>query len=65
MTKLLSVNETAYRLLISRTLLWRLRQREDFPAPVRLGQRRIAFNADAIDAWLAAQSAPLANNGEA
>jgi predicted DNA-binding transcriptional regulator AlpA len=65
MTKLLSVDETTSYLHISRTLLWRLRQSGNFPSPIRLGQRRIAFDADAINAWLAEQAAPCAANGEA
>jgi len=64
MTKLLSVDETTSHLHISRTLLWRLRQSGNFPSPIRLGQRRIAFDAAAIDAWLAAQ-VPATNDGEA
>lgn len=65
MAKLLSVEEVLSHLHISRTLLWRLRQSGNFPSPIRLGQRRIAFDADAINAWLAEQAAPCAANGEA
>lgn len=65
MAKLLTTDDVLSHLHISRTLLWRLRQTSNFPAPIRLGERRIAFDADAVDAWLAAQAAPRTSNGEA
>lgn len=52
MPNLSTVNELLADLKISRTLLWRLRQSNDFPPPIRLGQRRIVFDADAVNAWL-------------
>lgn len=52
MPNLSTVNELLADLKISRTLLWRLRRNSDFPAPIRLGERRIVFDADAVNAWL-------------
>lgn len=65
MSHLATVNEVLLGFKISRTLLWRLRQQEGFPAPIRVGQRRILFDADAIRAWLEIQSAPHAANDPA
>lgn len=52
MPHLSTVNELLAELKISRTLLWRLRQSNDFPAPIRLGQRRIVFDKNSVNAWL-------------
>lgn len=52
---LLDTREICRLLGISRTTLWRLRQRRDFPSPIRLSTRRIAWRRDAIDAWLEAR----------
>lgn len=62
MPHLATVNEVLSGFKISRTLLWRLRQQEGFPAPIRVGQRRILFDAEAIRAWLESQSATEAAN---
>lgn len=65
MSHLATVNEVLSGLKISRTLFWRVRQQEGFPAPIRVGQRRILFDVDAIRAWLEIQSAPQAANDPA
>ncbi len=52
---LLDTREICRLLGISRTTLWRLRQRRDFPSPIRLSTCRIAWRRDAIDAWLEAR----------
>jgi prophage regulatory protein len=36
----------------SKPHLWRLIKMKKFPAPVRIGQNRVAFVEDEIDAWL-------------
>ena len=41
------------KVAFSRATLDRLVQSGQFPAPIRLSQRRIAFNADAVDRWMA------------
>lgn len=65
MPHLATVNEVLSGFKISRTLFWRLRQQEGFPAPIRVGQRRILFDAEAIRAWLESQSATEAANDPA
>lgn len=65
MSHLATVNEVLSGFKISRTLLWRLRQQEGFPAPIRVGQRRILFDTEAIRDWLEIQSAPQAANDPA
>lgn len=62
MSNLATVPEVLSGFKISRTLLWRLRQQEGFPAPIRVGQRRILFDTEAIRAWLDSQSAPQPAN---
>lgn len=52
---LLDAREVCRLLGISRTTLWRLRERRDFPIPIQLSIRRIAWRRDAIDAWLEAR----------
>lgn len=37
---------------LSRSWRWRLSRRGQFPMPVKLGSRRIAYRADAIQAWI-------------
>jgi len=52
-----------------RSWLYRLIRAGKFPKPIKLGERRIAFLEDEVDAWLAArvaerdQAAPPANEG--
>lgn len=65
MSHLATVEEVVSGFKISRTLFWRLRQQEGFPAPIRVGQRRILFDAEAIRAWLESQSATQAANDPA
>lgn len=62
MPHLSTVEEVISGFKISRTLLWRLRQQEGFPSPIRVGQRRILFDTEAIRAWLESQSATQAAN---
>jgi predicted DNA-binding transcriptional regulator AlpA len=37
---------------MSRTTVWRLRKREQFPPPIKLSERRIAWRRADIEAWL-------------
>lgn len=64
MATLLSIDDVLSQLHISRTLLWRLRRSGNFPAPIRLGERRIAFDQSSLDSWIAAQSQPTTINVE-
>lgn len=50
--ELLSVKDTARRLTISERTLWRLlSRRKDFPKPIRVSERRLAFRPHEIDAY--------------
>nr|WP_236884150.1 AlpA family phage regulatory protein [Devosia sp. A16] len=52
---LISLNEICATLTVSRTAVNILRAAGDFPQPVELGERRIAFVRDEFDAWLQAR----------
>lgn len=49
---LISLKEICATLTVSRTAVNILRAAGDFPQPVELGERRIAFVRDEFDAWL-------------
>ncbi len=52
--QIIAPEETAKRLAISETTLWRLRRDDpDFPVAVRVGARRIGFREDEVDRWIA------------
>jgi predicted DNA-binding transcriptional regulator AlpA len=56
--QIISAEETAARLTISETTLWRLRRADpDFPVAVRVGARRIGFREDDLDRWIRAGGA--------
>jgi prophage regulatory protein len=38
---------------LSLATIWRMRQRGEFPAPIRLGPRRVGYLRSEIDTWLA------------
>lgn len=40
------------KIALSRTTLDRLVADGDFPAPIKLTQRRVAYNADAVEKWM-------------
>ncbi len=40
---------------VGRSTLWRWRRFEDFPAPVRLGPRLIAYDECEVEKWLASR----------
>lgn len=42
---------------LSRPQIWRLRQANQFPAPIRLSKNRIAWRAADVRAWLDARPA--------
>ena len=52
--KLLGIDELRLTkgILYSKPHLWRLIKAGKFPRPIRLGENRIAFVEDEIDAWL-------------
>lgn len=40
---------------LSRVTIWRMCRQNEFPAPVRISPNRIAWDADAVEAWIAAR----------
>lgn len=51
--KLCSPREVLSQIPFSAATMWRAIAAGDFPAPIRIGARRIAFFQDEIDAFLA------------
>jgi len=51
--ELISVADLARELKISRTTLHSMRKRENFPQPVSVSQRRVAFRRSDVRQWLA------------
>lgn len=52
----LNERQVCERTSLSRTTLWRLRRENDFPEPVRITERRVAYRAADIDAWISKRS---------
>lgn len=50
---LMSLNEAAKATSLSRTSIFKLRERGEFPRAVPLGERRVAFVRDEVNAWIA------------
>jgi prophage regulatory protein len=50
--KLLFPREVQEIVRLSEPTIWRLRRAGKFPAPLRLGERRIAWRESEIEAWL-------------
>ena len=55
--KLLTLHEVAEVLRLSIPTLWRLRKKSEFPQPVKLSDRRIAFVESEILAWVESRHA--------
>lgn len=58
--RLISAREVQSRTSLSRTSLWRLVRKGEFPAPARLGGNRIAWLESSVSAWIAQQFDDLA-----
>lgn len=43
------------RTSLSRTTIWRMAGRGEFPSPVRIGSGRVAWSASAVGDWIAAK----------
>ena len=52
--RLLSLDDLARKAGMSRTSVWTLRRRPDFPQPLQLG-RSVRFVESEVDTWLMAQ----------
>lgn len=54
---LMSLNEAAKITSLSRTAIFNLRQRGDFPRAVNLSEKRVAFVRDEVNGWVASRIA--------
>jgi prophage regulatory protein len=54
---LISLNEAAKVTSLSRTSIFKLRARGEFPRAVTLGEKRVAFVRDEVIAWIEARIA--------
>lgn len=55
--ELMSINEAAKATSLSRTSIFKLRERGDFPRAVPLGEKRVAFVRGEVAAWIEARIA--------
>ncbi|KPF75039.1 hypothetical protein IP68_10480 [Blastomonas sp. AAP25] len=55
--QLMSLNEAAQVTSLSRTSIFKLRSRGEFPRAVTLSEKRVAFVRDEVNAWIAARIA--------
>ncbi|WP_457093158.1 helix-turn-helix transcriptional regulator [Microvirga sp. P5_D2] len=64
--KLLLPSEVSARVRLSPKTIYRLRRKDQFPAPIVLGERRIAWRESDIERWLAnCATASLAGHADA
>ena len=49
----LNEKQVCERTSLSRSTIWRLRQAGDFPEPVKITERRVAYRAEDVEAWIA------------
>ena len=50
--RLISLNDTAKAVSLSRTMVQIMSREGHFPQPVKLGERRVAFVRAEVDAWI-------------
>ena len=50
--KLLLLEEVRARVRLSQPTIYRLRRKGKFPAPILVGEKRIAFRESEIEAWI-------------
>ncbi len=62
--KVLSSQIVCDKICVSRTSLWRMCQRPDFPKPIKTGGRAVCFLEHEIDEWINAQAATRNNHIE-
>ncbi|UVI39238.1 helix-turn-helix transcriptional regulator [Qipengyuania spongiae] len=53
MTKFLRFPVVIERTGLSRSTIYEMMDREEFPRPVKIGARAVAWPADRLDAWMA------------
>lgn len=52
MARLIKKPEVLKKTALSNSTLYRLIAADDFPAPIPLGQRAVAWDESAVDAWI-------------
>ena len=57
MPPLMTVQQVCDATSLSRTTIWRLLQKDDFPKPVRLSSCRVAYSTSEIQSWIASREA--------
>jgi prophage regulatory protein len=57
---ILRINDVTARTALSRSSVYLMISRGEFPAPAKLGQRAVGWSSADIDAWIAARFANLA-----
>lgn len=50
--KILSAKEVTNKIGLSRTTIWRMERKGDFPQRIILSPGRVGWNSDEIDDWL-------------
>lgn len=55
MNNLMTIQQVCKATSLSRTTIWRLQQRNDFPKGVRLSSSRIAYPTSEIERWIASR----------
>ncbi|UVC10524.1 AlpA family phage regulatory protein [Rhizobium sp. TH2] len=55
MYPLLTTQQVCKATSLSRSTIWRMQQRNEFPQSVRLSTARVAFCVGDIDAWIASR----------
>ena len=59
MNSLMTIQQVCDATSLSRTTIWRLQQRNEFPKNLRLSTARVAFRVSDIDAWITSRSGTI------
>lgn len=59
MNNLLTIQQVCEATSLSRTTIWRLQQRGDFPKGIRLSSSRVAYATPEIQEWIASRPRKL------
>ena len=51
--RLLSLNQVRSRVTLSRSSIYAKAKSNDFPAPIKISENRVAWDEDEIDRWIA------------
>jgi prophage regulatory protein len=55
MNNLMTIQQVCNATSLSRTTIWRLQQRNDFPKGVRLSSSRVAYMTTDVEKWVASR----------